>query len=76
MLLYFSVSKNNLDTDCISLYLEAASLYLPSIRRPAHKFRSQQNLGVRIPKLSNFRETKLRKLRKQFRLDLSRGAAQ
>ena len=30
MLLYFSVSENNLDTDCISLYLEAASLYLPS----------------------------------------------
>ena len=29
MLLYFSVSKNNLDTDCISLYLEAAS---PTIR--------------------------------------------
>ena len=32
MLLYFSVSKSNLDTDCISLYLEAASLYLPSIK--------------------------------------------
>ena len=25
----FSVSKTGLDTDCISLYLEAASLYLP-----------------------------------------------